>query len=80
VPTPCHLLNKNTWCLTEVLPGDMNYNEFKCLEKCENQKQIILTTQKMRSSIILKNLGLNCKFRGKVTQNNDKFIQKCWYF
>ena len=22
VPTPCHLLNKNAWCHTEVLAGD----------------------------------------------------------
>ena len=32
VPTLCHLLNKNTCCLTEVLPGDMNYNS------CRNVK------------------------------------------
>lgn len=29
VPSPCHLLNKNTWCFTAVLLGDMNYNGCK---------------------------------------------------
>ena len=32
VPTLCHLLNENTGCLTEVLPGDVNYN------RCRNVK------------------------------------------